>query len=104
VVVDQASGRTPLIRLRTGAVSASPKAILDTLAKVRQLEAWHVERWDLRGLSPNRRHLLARIAQVATAQALERMGASRRYPILLAFLHDVLEDRVTRVSTSSTSA
>ena len=93
LVVDQASGRTPLTRLRTGAVSASPKAILDTLAKVQQLEEWHVKQWDVRSLSPNRRHLLARIAQRATAQALERMGAGRRYPILLAFLHDVFEDR-----------
>src|SRR5258708_34190772 len=61
LVVDQASARTPLTRLRTGAVSASPTAILDTLAKGQQLEEWHGNQWAVRRLSPNARQFLARI-------------------------------------------
>lgn len=94
LIAEPPSGRTLLSWLRTGATTANPKAILDTLAKVHRLQEWGVDRWDLHALSPNRRHLLAQIARRSTAQSLERLGALRRYPVLLSFLSHALEQVV----------
>jgi hypothetical protein len=47
---------------------------------------------DLACLTPNRRKSLAQLGRRSTNQTLQRMGPESRYPILLAFLEDVLVD------------
>src|SRR5262249_34279237 len=49
---------------------------------------------DLSTLNPNRLKLLAHIGKRATNQALDRMSTERRYPILLAFLHQTLTETI----------
>lgn len=92
LVADPATGRTPLTWLRHGATATTPSAILGSLEKLAKLRAWGVEAWDLSAVNPNRRQVLARVGKRSTNQALERMAAQRRYPILLAFLRQALEE------------
>ena len=87
-------GRTPLARLRESAIRRSPASIGETVAKIRELQAWQVGDIDLACLTPNRRKFLAQLGRRSTNQALQRMGPERRYPILLAFLEDVHHELV----------
>jgi hypothetical protein len=48
--------------------------------------------WELTAVTPNRRKLLARIGRRATNQALQRTPPERRYPTLLAFLEQAVEE------------
>ncbi|NET62067.1 MAG: Tn3 family transposase [Symploca sp. SIO2E6] len=77
--------RTPLAWLRTGAVSNSPKAILNALAKLDFLNQQNVKDWDVSVLNPNRLKFLAKLGKKSPAQALSRTPAARRYSILIAF-------------------
>jgi TnpA family transposase len=86
------SGRTWLTWFRTAATSATANTILEALRKVLELREWGVETWDLRALNPNRRHLLAKLAKHRTAQNLQRLTPVRRYPILLSFLRQAVDD------------
>ena len=92
LVPDAVRGGTALAWLRRAAVSNSPKAILRNIEKLEFLKGAGVERWALDGLSPNRLKRLAQIARRATGQALQRMPEERRYPLLVAFLHQSLVD------------
>jgi TnpA family transposase len=92
LVPDGATGRTPLTWLRQGATANSPAAILTTLEKLAWLRGWGVDRWDLSSLTPNRVKFLAQLGRRTTNQALQRAPEERRYPILLAFLHQALID------------
>jgi TnpA family transposase len=88
---DPATGRAPLIALRLGATSYTPRAILDTIAKLTVLQDHSVTDWQLAGLSPNRLKFLAQLGRKSPVQVLQRMPDERRYPILLAFLQQALE-------------
>jgi TnpA family transposase len=88
----RATGRTPLTWLRQGATANSPAAILTTLEKLAWLRRWGVDLWDLSSLTPNRVKFLAQLGRRTTNQALQRAPEERRYPILLAFLHQSLID------------
>lgn len=74
--------RTPLAWLRTGAVSNSPKAILNTLAKLKFLDQAEVKDWDVSQINPNRLKFLAKLGKKSSNQALLRTPVSRRYSIL----------------------
>lgn len=92
LVTEEASGRTPLAWLRCGATATTPSAILESLEKLARLRAWGVDAWDLSAVNPNRQKVLAQVGKRSTNQALQRMAAERRYPILLAFLRQALEE------------
>jgi len=84
------TGRTPLSWLRQEAVSHAASEILATLQKLAVLHEAGVHQWDLTSLNPNRAKWLAQIGWKSTNQALQRMPAARRYPVLIAFLHQAL--------------
>lgn len=94
LVIDEQGRRTLLHWLRTGATSHSAGAILGVLEKIVHLRGLGVEQWDLSSLNPNRLKRLAQRGRTFTNQALERMAPERRYPILLAFLHQTLTDAI----------
>lgn len=81
---------TRLNWLRRPATANSPAAILTAIAKIRYLRTQQVQQWDLSSLNPNRLKFLAQIAKKATNQRLERMPVERRYPILIAFVQQML--------------
>ncbi len=83
--LDSESGRIPLSWLRTGAVSNSPKAILNALTKLAFLNQHHVKAWNVSVLNPNRLKFLAKLGRKSTPQALSRTPETRRYSILIAF-------------------
>lgn len=94
LVVDEEIGLTPLTWYRTSATSYSAGAILKVLEKIAELRTTELAERDLSALNPNRLKLLARVGGKATNQALARLAPERRYPILLAFLHQTLTDTI----------
>ncbi len=90
LIPDGALGMTPLFWLRARAIANSPKAILATLEKVTWLQRGDVPLWEDSVLTPNRQQFLAQVARRSTNQALHRIGAERRYPLLLAFVQQAL--------------
>ncbi len=92
LVPDASCAGIALTWLRRPAISNSPRAILDNIEKLEFLKGAGVARWALGGLSPDRIKRLAQIARRATGQALQRMPEERRYPLLVAFLHQSLVD------------
>jgi TnpA family transposase len=97
---DAASGRTPLAWLRRGATAATPRAILVELEKLAFTRATGAAAWDLvavGGLTPNRVKFLAQVGKRSTNQALQRTAPARRYPILLAFLRQMVEELTDEV-------
>jgi len=86
------TGRTPLSWLQQEATALTPRAILGEIAKLTYLRGLGADAWELTALTPNRRKLLARIGRRATNQALQRTPPERRYPILLAFLEQAVEE------------
>jgi Domain of unknown function (DUF4158) len=97
LIPDEATGQTPLSWLRRGEVANTPAAILAALRRRATLVGWGVDRWDLQALHPNRLKLLARLGRRSTNQALQRAPAQRRYPILVAFLRQALEETTDEV-------
>jgi TnpA family transposase len=89
---DRRFGRTPLAWLRQGAVANTPPAILSGIEKLLYLCALEVDTWDLGALTPNRQKFLAQVGRKSTSQAWQRAPAQRRYPVLLAFLCQALEE------------
>ncbi len=63
LVPDSPGERTPLGWLRQHATANSPRALLEVLEKMRQLQDWGVPSWDLSALNPNRRKMLARLGR-----------------------------------------
>jgi TnpA family transposase len=92
LVPDPAREGTTLAWLRRAATSNSPKAILGCIEKIDFLRQAGVDRWSLDGLNPNRLKRLAQVARRSSGQALQRMPEERRYPTLVAFLHQSLAD------------
>ena len=81
--------RTPLAWLRTGAVSNSPKAVKNALAKIDFLNQQRVKDWDVSILNPNRLKFLAKLGKKSPTQALSRTPEARRYSILIAFCSQI---------------
>jgi TnpA family transposase len=79
LLVDAERQRTPLAWLRTGAVSNSPSAILNALAKLEFLNQQNVKDWDVSSLNPNRVKFLAKLGKKSTAQALSRTPTDRTH-------------------------
>lgn len=90
---------TRLTWLRQSMTTTSPTAILTTLDKIEYLRRLHVERWDVSAINPNRVKWLAQLGRTATNQALQRMPADRRHPILVAFLVQVYRDLIDEAIT-----
>jgi hypothetical protein len=84
------TGRTRLSWLRQEATAHTAPQIVATLQTVAFLLERGVETWDLAGLNPNRVQWLAQLGWRTTNQHLPRMAPARRYPLLLAFLHQAL--------------
>ncbi len=80
---------TPLAWLRTGAVSNSPRAIKNALAKLNFLNQQNVKDWDVSVLNPNRLKFLAKLGKKSPTQALSRTSEPRRYSILIAFCRQI---------------
>ncbi len=87
--VEEEKQRTPLAWLRTGAVSNSPRAILNASAKLDFLNQQNVPDWDVTVLNPNRLKFLAKLGKKSPTQALSRTPAARRYSILIAFCSQI---------------
>jgi TnpA family transposase len=85
-------GQTALHWLSYAATANTPEAILETIDKLLFLKELGVEQWDLSPLNPNRQKFLAQVGRRSTNQAFQRMSSQRRYPILIAFLHQSLQD------------
>ena len=79
--------QTLLDRLRRSPTRSNAGALANALARMRQVREMGVHRLDLVGLPPGRVAALARFANAARAQAIERMPADRRGATLLAFAH-----------------
>jgi TnpA family transposase len=90
LIPDADLGVTPLFWLRDRAIANSPKAILAALEKLAWLQRGEVHQWEGSALTPNRQKFLAQVAYRSTNQALQRMAAERRYPLLLAFVQQTL--------------
>jgi TnpA family transposase len=90
LVRDDRTGRTPLSWLRQGATANNASAILEGIEKLSFLRRCEVDAWSLEHLNPNRLKFLAQVGRRSTNQALARMAAAVRYPILVAFMRQQL--------------
>jgi len=77
--------------------SNTPRAINQTLEKINFLKSLNVHEWDLSVISLNRRKRLAQIARNVSNKYLQRLNATRRYPILICFLYESLMDTNDKV-------
>jgi hypothetical protein len=76
---------------RREATSHAATQLVETLQKIMRLREMGVATWDLTGLNPNRVKWLVQLGWKAPTQHLSRMEQRRRYPILVAFLHQALQ-------------
>ena len=90
LVPEPSLGRTRLAWLRQEATSHAASQILLTLEKIGFLINAGVPQWTLAHLSPNRVKWLAQVGWRVTPQQVQRMPPIRRYPLLLAVLHQAL--------------
>jgi hypothetical protein len=97
LVNDNSLNQTPLTWLRFGEVSNTPSAILNAIKKLTYLRSLGVDSWDLSVLNPNRRKLLAYLGRQSSNQALQRSPPERRYPILMSFLKQTMEDVIDEI-------
>ena len=91
LVSDPETGRSLLQWFRREATSHAATQLVETLQKITVLQEMGVDTWDLTGLNPNRVTWLAQLGWKAPTQHLARMESRRRYPILVAFLHQALQ-------------
>lgn len=92
LVPDKVTSRTRLSWLRRKAITNSPNSIKTAIEKISLLREWGVSQWDLSSINPNRCRFLAQLGCKSTNQALQRITPERRYPILIAFLHQMLSE------------
>jgi len=85
LVVEEASGRTPLDRLRRAPTRQSAPSLVGALGRLEEVRALGVGAIDLSGVPPGRVAALARTASSVRAQAISRMSEERRIATLLAF-------------------
>ena len=83
--------------LGQGASGESPGSIKSEVAKLAFLRQLGAHEWDLSDLNPNRRKFLAQVGRRSTSQTLQRMPDRRRYPILVALLHETTLDLVDEI-------
>lgn len=76
--------------LRRPATSNSPKAILTAIEKIRFLRDHQVHQWDVSSLNPNRLKFLANLAKKSSVKGFKQMPIAKRYPLLIAFAHQLL--------------
>jgi hypothetical protein len=90
LTADGAQSRHAWLRSRPTSVTAG--ALRRELDKRTFLiETVGADRFDLSGLSPNRRAWLAQTGRQSTNQALTRLAPQRRYPVLMCFCVEALE-------------
>ena len=92
LVLDAGINHIPLTWLRQTATANSAPAILAALAKLAYVHSQGVATWELGAINPNRLKFLAQLARKSTPRMLQRAPAERRYPILVAFLHETMID------------
>jgi Domain of unknown function (DUF4158) len=90
LIPEPSLGRTRLAWLRQEATSHAASQILLTLEKICFLVEAGVPHWSLASLTPNRVKWLAQVGWRVTPQHVQRMPPIRRYPLLLAVLHQAL--------------
>ena len=90
LTLEPSLGRSRLAWLRQEAVSHAASQILMTLERLRFLLDAGVPQWTLTDLTPNRVKWLAQVGWRSTPQQFQRMPSVRRYPMLLAVLHQAL--------------
>ena len=90
--VDESGHRTTLAWLQRMPNDHTAAQIKATLSKIHFLQQAGVPDWDLSKVNPNRLKFLANIGARATNQQLLRSSELRRYPILIAFLKQMLAD------------
>ena len=76
--------------LRQSATVNSPSAIVKTLKKLSFLKQQGIHKWNISCLNPNRLKFLAKIGKKSTGQYLQRTSEEKRYPILVAFVCQIL--------------
>jgi len=86
-------GVTWLEWLRTPAPDSAPAAILAQLEKFEQLRSLGGGEVDLSMLAPGRVRILAADARRRSAWEIARLSATRRYPLLLVFIAEMLRER-----------
>jgi TnpA family transposase len=106
LVVPAGIRRSPLDQLRRGPTQATTAGLVDALQRLRAARELGVGDLDLSWLPPGRLKLLARSADTARAQAIQRMPAERGMAILVAFAcglhanaHDDVLDVLDRLLT-----
>ncbi len=83
---------TQLGRFQNLPNEANAAQINDALAKIRLLQQTGVAEWDVSSINPNRLKMLASRGFRASNQSLQRTAPLERYPILIAFLRQVMYD------------
>jgi TnpA family transposase len=89
---DGSLGRTRFDWLKRRARGNTPKAVLAAVARITYLREQEVDNWDLSSINLNRRKFLARLGRKTSSWALGRAPGYRRYPVLIAFLQQTLEE------------
>lgn len=89
LVNDEELGCTGLAWLRSAPGSNRPDDIRVVLEKLARLKGAEVEAWDLSAVPPNRLRVFARVGGRTKPRDLRELKPRRRYPALLAFLHQL---------------
>ncbi len=97
LVPDESLGRTRFDWLKRRARGNTPKAVLSAIARITYLREQGVDNWDLSAINLNRRKFLARLGRKTSSWALGRAPGYRRYPILVAFLQQTLEELIDEI-------
>lgn len=92
--VNEENGNTVLTWVRQRPDSCTPESILSILSKIDYLKQFGVQNWDLSMLNSNRLKFLTRLGRCSTNQALKRSMKEKRYPILIAFMHQSLAELI----------
>jgi TnpA family transposase len=91
------SGRTRFEWLKGRAKGNTPKAVLAAVARITYLREQGVGQWDVSAINLNRCKFLARLGKKTSSWALNRAPDYRRYPILIAFLYQTLEELIDEI-------
>ncbi len=87
------AGITWLEWLRTPAADSAPAAIVGQLEKFELLRSLSADEVDLSILAPGRVRILAADARRRSAWEISRLSATRRHPLMLVFIAEMLRER-----------